>query len=272
MGSVDSVADVLEHCQDCGAFEEAPRIPIAGTSAALASNEKLRADLLFSDHAIALHAAGVSSKYPLWVPARFKNSKAKRGVFRSSRSGIFAGPKCIRMDGGGLMNSNGFEMHSNANGWLRSAFEWETAIRADFCAGRRVEVQFQGASARTWLHGEMGGLARGAYEGLAAGDRFPNKQILMEARYFQNILFSARGHSATCTGGGGDDGGLLSAEDTPLPGLFAQQWQLRVTAQGAAPAEFANSKLRRLQTRNNPFNCADAKVGHSALPHKAANR
>ena len=140
MGSVDSVDDVLEHCQVCGAFEEAPRIPIAGTSAALASNEKLRADLFLSDHAIALHAAGVSSKYPLWIPARFKNSKAKRGVFRSSRSGIFAGPKCIRMDGGGLMNSNGFEMHSNANEWLRSAFEWEPAIRTDFC----VEVQFQG--------------------------------------------------------------------------------------------------------------------------------
>ena len=65
MGSVNSVDEVLEHCQVCGAFEEAPRIPIAGTSAALASNEKLRVDLLFLAGAIALHAANVSSKYPL---------------------------------------------------------------------------------------------------------------------------------------------------------------------------------------------------------------
>ena len=78
------------------------------------------------------------------------------------------------------MNSNGFEMHSSANKWLRSAFEWDTAIRADFCAGRHVEVKFQGVGARTWLLGKRGGFARGAYEGLAAGDRFPNKQILTE--------------------------------------------------------------------------------------------
>ena len=69
-----------------------------------------------------------------------------------------------------------------------------------------------------------------------------------------------------------DDGGLPFAEDTSLPGLSAQQWQLRVAAQGAAPGEFANSKLRRLPMRNNSFNCADTIVGNSALSHKAANR
>ena len=71
---------------------------------------------------------------------------------------------------------------------------------------------------------------------------------------------------------GVDDGGLPFAEDTSLPGLSAQQWQLRVTAQGTAPGEIDNSKLRRLPMRNNSFNCAGTKVGNSALPHKAANR
>ena len=37
----------------------------------------------------------------------------------------------------------------------------------------------------------------------------------------------------------------LFAQDTLLSGQFAQQWGLRMTAQGAARKEAANSKLRR---------------------------
>ena len=153
------------------------------------------------------------------------------------------------------MHSNGFEMHSNANRWLRSAFEWDTAIRTDFCAGRRVEAHFQGAGARTWLLERRTVPARGIRNRLAADGRFSSKQILCEVQWRLGILLSASEYSAyhpvcgpnpadlrVC---GRDVENSLLAQTTSPSRMFAQQWKLPAMAQGAALKEVANGEQRR---------------------------
>ena len=62
-------------------------------------------------------------------------------------------------------------------------------------------------------------------------------------------------------GWGDSEDDLLFAQDTSISGQFAQQWQLRIRAQEAAPKEIANSKLRRLLAHNKTFDCVDVKSG-----------
>ena len=69
-----------------------------------------------------------------------------------------------------------------------------------------------------------------------------------------------------------NDDDLLFAQDTSASGQFVQQWKLRMMAQEAALKEVANSKLRRLLAHNKTFNCADIKVGDTALFYKAPHR
>ena len=65
--------ELLARCEACQAFEKAPHVPAAGTSAAAMFNEKLQADLLFLGDIIALHIMDVYSKYSPLIPARAEN-------------------------------------------------------------------------------------------------------------------------------------------------------------------------------------------------------
>ena len=131
MGSAHCVDEVLEHCYACGAFEEAPRIPIAGTSAALASNEKLRAALLFLAGAIALHAADVSSRcsgaYSSLDPGALKKLECAAGRFPQLANWNF---RRAEMHSNGWGRINEFE-------WIRNAFECEQMaserLRMGYC-------------------------------------------------------------------------------------------------------------------------------------------
>ena len=52
----------------------------------------------------------------------------------------------------------------------------------------------------------------------------------------------------------------MFAQETSLPGQFAQQQKLRAMAQEAAVKEMANSKLRRPWARTRSFKCADVEA------------
>ena len=71
---------------------------------------------------------------------------------------------------------------------------------------------------------------------------------------------------------GGDDEDAPFAQDASPSRRVAQQWELRVMAQEAASELMANSRLRRLLARNEPYSCADVRAGDSALFREAANR
>ena len=60
---VNFVDDVLDHCDVCRAFDEAPHVPVAGTHAVSMFNEKVHVDPLFLDDLIAVHAMDMFSKY-----------------------------------------------------------------------------------------------------------------------------------------------------------------------------------------------------------------
>ena len=110
---VNQVDKVLETSDVCRAFDKAPHIPIAGTTAVSAFNEKVEVDLPFLDDLIVVHAMDVFSKYPLLHPAQFKNPQKVWDVFCAGWLGTFGAPKCIQMDEGG---------------------EWKDEIWADCCS------------------------------------------------------------------------------------------------------------------------------------------
>ena len=115
------VDDVLGNCDVCTAFDKAPHVPIAGTSAVLMFNEKAQVDLLFLGDPIVAHAMHVISKNSLLRPVQSKNPQEVWGVFCGGRLCTFGPPKCIQMDEGG---------------------ERQNAICTDFCAERRIKLQF----------------------------------------------------------------------------------------------------------------------------------
>ena len=55
----------------------------------------------------------------------------------------------------------------------------------------------------------------------------------------------------------------LFAQDTSVPGQFAQHWELRMIAQEAALKEAKDCKLLRLLAYYKTFNCAGVKIGGS---------
>ena len=61
-------------------------------------------------------------------------------------------------------------------------------------------------------------------------------------------------------------------QDTSLFGQCGQQWKLRITTQEVAPAEVANSKLRRLLVFNETASCTDGEIGHVEIEIEASNR
>ena len=77
-GSVNYLDAAVEECEICGTSGDAPHFPIASTSVASAFNRKLHVDFLFLADAIAPHAMGVFSKYPLLATVCLKNPQAAR--------------------------------------------------------------------------------------------------------------------------------------------------------------------------------------------------
>ena len=73
------VDEVLERRDVRRASDEAPHVPVVGTSAASAPHEKLREALLYLDDIIAPHAADVNSKYPLLIPLGSRNFSGSLG-------------------------------------------------------------------------------------------------------------------------------------------------------------------------------------------------
>ena len=65
--------DVVRGCEICRAFDVAPAIPVAGTSAASSFNERVQVDLLFLGDLIALHVLDLFSRYSLLAPVRAEN-------------------------------------------------------------------------------------------------------------------------------------------------------------------------------------------------------
>ena len=64
----------------------------------------------------------------------------------------------------------------------------------------------------------------------------------------------------------GDDGeDLCCTQDNSLSGQFAQQWKLRMMAQGLAPKEVAEATKRRLPAKNKSFNCTPRRRGQAKI-------
>ena len=225
---------MLETCDACRAFDKAPHVPIAGTTTVSSFNKKVQVDLLLLDDPIVVYAMDVFSKYSLLRLAQSENPQEAWGVFCAKWLGTFGPPKRIQMDEGG---------------------EWKNEIRMDFCAERRLKLQFQEVGAHLWLLGRRNGLARGIYNRPIEDDRFSYTTILSEVQWCLNTMRSAGGFSAyqIVFGSnpvdffGWEDGGedLLFAQDTPQSGQFVQQWRLRMRSQEATPKEIANGKFRR---------------------------
>ena len=108
---VAHVDGVLENCEVCRAFDEAPHPQIAGTSYVSCFNEKVQMDLLILDDVIVVHAMDVFSKYSLFYRVKSKNPQDVWDVFCASWLGTFGPPKCLQMDEGG---------------------EWENEVWADY--------------------------------------------------------------------------------------------------------------------------------------------
>ena len=131
--------------------------------------------------------------------------------------------------------------------------EWKNELWADFCAGRRIKLQFQRVGAHPWLLERRDGPARGIYNRLIGDDRLLNKTILAEVQWCLNAMLSASGFSASqmafCSNPldlfGWEDGekDVIFAQDAYLAGQCVKKWKLRVKAQEAKLKEFANGKL-----------------------------
>ena len=112
--------------------------------------------------------------------------------------------------------------------------------------------------------------------------RFFGKQIPPEVPRRLNSLISGGWYSANRAVFGSNpvylfgweekDDDPLFFQDAPLSGRFAQQWKLRMMAQGAALKEVANSNPRRLLAYNKSFKYTDVKIGDTALTCNGATK
>ena len=86
MHLVNYVNGVLERRSICRALENAPHVPIAGTSTVSTLNGELQVNMLFRQDTIALHTMGVCFWYPNLIPVRSQNPRevgahfAERGL------------------------------------------------------------------------------------------------------------------------------------------------------------------------------------------------
>ena len=117
-------------------------------------------------------------------------------------------------------------------------------IRADVCAERKIEPQFQREGAHPSLSDRRNGLAREIYKGLAAGDRFSSRSILGDAQFCLIATLSHGGSSPYRMAFGsnpvdlflGQDGDSDSqiAHDTSVNGAMVTAIRRMVTAMEAA--------------------------------------
>ena len=114
-GLIPLVDDAVRGCEICRAFDAAPTIPVASTSTASSSNEKVRVVLLFLGDLVALHLLDLFSRCPLLVPVRSKRPEEVWDTFCTSRIAVFGKPRAIQMNEGG---------------------ERENDLRVDVCADR----------------------------------------------------------------------------------------------------------------------------------------
>ena len=86
---------VLEHCETCRDFDNAPNVPIAGTPTESAFNEKAQADLALHDF-FALRATDMFSMYSLRLPVQPKNPQEVWGFFVVVGWASLARPRAFR--------------------------------------------------------------------------------------------------------------------------------------------------------------------------------
>ena len=93
-GLVSYVDEALDQCVICRVRDEAPHIPIAGTSAVLAFNRKMQVDFVLPNAAIALHAMDFYPNYSPIIPTRSKNPQ-KYGVSLAARGLLFSAGRSV---------------------------------------------------------------------------------------------------------------------------------------------------------------------------------
>ena len=79
----------------------------------------------------------------------------------TSRIGVFGEAQGIQTDEGG---------------------EWQNEVWPDFRSDPRIELQFQGVGAHTWILERRKGVARGVYDRSVADGHFSGEQIFAEAQ------------------------------------------------------------------------------------------
>ena len=96
--------------------------------------------------------------------------------------------------------------------------------------------------------------------------RFPRESCRVLTLSFWGVVIRPIGlpsEPARWTFSGWDDkvDDMLFAQESSVSGQFAQQWKLRMMAQGAALKEVAGSRLRRLWESNKSAKSTDIKMG-----------
>ena len=119
------VDSAVGECEVCLASEKAPRLTVAGTSQAWASDEQVKVDLIILGNLITLHAMDPSLRYAMSAMAPSQNPLEERGAPACSRITVFGKPACVQMDSD---CDRGYE------------------VRTDLRPGRNIRLRFQGRS------------------------------------------------------------------------------------------------------------------------------
>ena len=82
------------------ASDKAPHLPLAGTSLASASNEKVQVDLVRQDNLIAPHAMDLFRRRSMLVLVTPKNPLGRWDASAASRTTVFGEPRRLQMDSG----------------------------------------------------------------------------------------------------------------------------------------------------------------------------
>ena len=97
-GQADAAAGRREVSREA---DEAPRLPVAGTSVVSSFNEKVYVDLLFLDDVIALSDVGPVSKYLHVASVQLENPLEAREALSAPRISVFCRPRSMQMDSDG---------------------------------------------------------------------------------------------------------------------------------------------------------------------------
>ena len=166
------VNEVPEQRNVCRAFDEAPRAPIAGTSAVSMSNEKLRIALSLSGDVIAPHAMKA-------LPFATSHAEESEG----SLGRILA---AVVWESFGIQGA--FERLKAENGRLKFGRDCVRSVALS------NNIKWWGRT--SWILERRTGLARGTYKRLVEVGRFSGQRIPPEVHGRLNTLISAGGFSA----------------------------------------------------------------------------